>query len=189
MIDKIQQFQKISFFEFESAEPINESGVRLKILDISLASFDNRMFEVKYEILSGSRKGSTLLDYFHYIPFKSTSWKMPKFLRAVGIEESGEYNFNGFITSELTVDLVVGHSKEDADRVYQNLNYIPRSAKKTTSVFVKPNESEIISKEVAEKVMSAAVKPEPVKVAPSFNETNYISSDNTGLVSDDDLPF
>lgn len=189
MIDKIQQFQKISFFEFESPEPIDESNVRLKVLDINIASFDKHLFEIKYEILSGSRKGSTLLDYIHYIPYKSMSWKMPKFLRAVGIEESGEYNFNGFITSELTVDLVIGRSKEDMDRVYQNLNYIPRSANKTTSVFTNPNESETISKEVAEKVMSAAVKPEPVKAAPSFDKTNYISSDNTGLLSDEELPF
>lgn len=191
MIDKQLQFRVISFHEFESPEPINEANVKVKLIDINIPTFDNHLFELKFELLSGSRKGTTLLDYIHYIPFKKMSWKMPKFLRAVGINESGEYNFNDFIGIELVVDLVVGESKQEEGRIFQNLNYIPADTgekKVDKSAFVTHQEP-VITKEVAEKTMNAPVKQRFFDTPKQEPKTNYISSDNMGLLSEDELPF
>ena len=203
MIDKQLQFKVISFHEFESPEPINEANVKVKLVDINIPTFDNHLFELKFELLSGSRKGITLLDYIHYIPFKKMSWKMPKFLRSVGINESGEYNFNDLIGVELIVDLVVGESKQEEGRIFQNINYVSRNSiqKSVDKTAFVSKEEPVISKEVAEKTMNAPVKqrffdtPKPeVKVEATvedilYSTSNYISSDNVGLLSDDDLPF
>lgn len=203
MLDKTQQYRVISFYEFESPEPINEANVKVKLVDINLANFDDYLFELKFELLSGTRKGTTILDHIHYLPFKKLSWKMPKFLRAVGINESGDYNFNDFVGMELLVDLVVGESKQEEGRIFQNINYVSRNSiqKSVDKTAFVSKEEPVISKEVAEKTMNAPVKqrffdaPKPeVKVEANVEDilaltSNYISSDNVGLLSDDDLPF
>ena len=47
MLDKTQQYRVISFYEFESPEPINEANVKVKLVDINLANFDDYLFELK----------------------------------------------------------------------------------------------------------------------------------------------
>ena len=143
---------------FEAAKLVDEKQVKIKLVDISIAQQDDHMFEFKYEVTRGSISGQFIFDYVHFIPFQSTSWKMPKILRALGYT-SGPINFLIYIGTEITVDLLVGTSKTDG-RMYQNIVYFDYGK------YV-PIGNEVLKTPVSKKVNEVG-KPLPTTPLPLF---------------------
>lgn len=156
MITNAQACPTIILSLFESAKPIDEKQVKVKLVDINISQQDEQMFEFKFEIVRGSIVGQFIFDYIHFVPFQSTSWKMPKFLSGMGYVK-GPINFNTFLNVETVVDLAVGTSKTDG-KIYQNIIYFPYGKYPSTT------------KEVAPKVLNnnAVGKVLPITAAPLF---------------------
>lgn len=198
----LKDFNKITIYfdQFDSFEPVDEENVSFEVEDINLSSLDDKVFALRYKILSGSKKGLSATDYISYVPYQSTSFKMPKFLRALGLDE-GEHNPNDWVGMKFKAHMVRGESKKqpgvptqfftyldvsnDIDSIME-LNEVANEKKVEPKIETKV-EPEPAPKPAPVPLAEPEEKPEPKEVKPKPLPKQVYGTDN--YEDDSDLPF
>jgi len=177
----LKDFGKVNiwFNEFEGFDPIDEANVELQIDDVNFSKIDNKVLEFRFKILSGSKKGGNVYDYVSYIPYQTLSFKMPKLMKGIGVDE-GTHDFNDWIGKKCLVNLVRGFSKKEPDRVYQNIEYHEFGVVASVTTTVVPDTKPVVVK-VNEPLPSVIV----VDKAGDFSGIAITDED----IDDIDVPF